>query len=46
MLDYFLYHLDGMEQIRHLDTLLSIPRFHTLQWTQSVSRPVRNSFPN
>lgn len=34
MLDYALYHFDGVEQIRHLDTLLSIPTIRAIQWTQ------------
>lgn len=34
LLDYPLYHFDGVEQIRHLDSLLSIPRLRAIQWTQ------------
>lgn len=33
-LQYPLYHLDGAEQIRHLDDLLSIPELRAIQWTQ------------
>lgn len=44
LLDYSLYHLDGMEQIRHLDTLLSIPRLNTIQWTQVVGQPPCTEF--
>ena len=33
-LDYPLYHFDGVEQIRHLDTLLSIEKLRVIQWTQ------------
>lgn len=38
-LDYPLYHLDGIEQIRHLDDLLSIPKLRTIQWTQVAGQP-------
>lgn len=34
LLDCALYHFDGVEQIRHLDSLLSIPRLRAIQWTQ------------
>lgn len=34
LLDYPLYHFDGVEQIRHLDDLLSIPNLRVIQWTQ------------
>lgn len=33
-LDYPLYHLDGAEQIRHLDSLLSLEKLRAIQWTQ------------
>lgn len=39
LLDYPLYHFDGIEQIRHLDDLLSIPNLRTIQWTQVVGQP-------
>lgn len=39
MLDYALYHFDGVEQIRHLDTLLSIPGIRAIQWTQVAGQP-------
>ena len=32
-LDYALYHLDGAQQVRHLDTLLSLERLKVIQWT-------------
>lgn len=38
-LDYPLYHFDGMEQIRHLDTLLSIEELGMIQWTSVVGQP-------
>jgi len=37
--DYALYHFDGIEQIRHLDTLLSIDRLRMIQWTSVVGQP-------
>ncbi len=27
-----IYHLDGPEEIRHLDMILSLPRVHAIQW--------------
>ena len=39
VLEYPLYHLDGMEQIRHLDTLLSIDKLKMIQWTNVVGQP-------
>lgn len=38
-LDYALYHFDGQEQIRHLDTLLSIKDLKMIQWTHVVEQP-------
>lgn len=32
-LDYSIYHLDGIEQVRHLDLLLSIENLDMIQWT-------------
>ena len=43
-LDYALYHLDGVEQLRHLDTLLSIDGLRTIQWTQVVGQPPCTEF--
>lgn len=33
-LEYPLYHLDGAEQIRHLDSLLSLEKLRAIQWMQ------------
>lgn len=33
--DHCIYHLDGEEQIRHLDTLLSIEKLRLIQWVPS-----------
>jgi len=40
--DYGIYHLDGEEQIRHLDILLSIEKLKLIQWVPSskVNMPV------
>jgi len=38
-LDYPLYHFDGIEQIRHLDSLLSIEKLRVIQWTQVAGQP-------
>ena len=38
-LKYPLYHLDGQEQIRHLDQLLSIETLKMIQWTNVVGQP-------
>ena len=38
-LDYPLYHFDGIEQIRHLDDMLSIPNLKAIQWTQVSGQP-------
>ena len=32
-LDYPLYHFDGIDQIKHLDALLSIDKLKVIQWT-------------
>ena len=39
ILDFPLYHLDGSEQVRHLDTLLDIPQLKMIQWTNVVGQP-------
>ncbi|WP_105617760.1 uroporphyrinogen decarboxylase/cobalamine-independent methonine synthase family protein [Vallitalea okinawensis] len=38
-LEYPLYHLDGMEQIRHLDQILTIENLKAIQWTSVVGQP-------
>lgn len=38
-LQYPLYHFDGVEQIRHLDDILSIPELRAIQWTQVAGQP-------
>jgi len=39
-----IYHLDGQEQIRHLDDLLTIPNLGMIQWTQVAGQPPATSF--
>jgi 5-methyltetrahydrofolate--homocysteine methyltransferase len=38
-LDYSVYHLDGVEAIKHLDLILSIPKLTALQWTAGANEP-------
>jgi hypothetical protein len=38
-LDHAFYHLDGKEQIQHLDLLLSIPNLHGIQWIPGAGNP-------
>lgn len=38
-LDYPIYHFDGVEQLRHLDSLLSLPDPLAIQWTQVAGQP-------
>ena len=46
LLEYPLYHFDGIEQLRHLDDLLSLPNLKTIQWTQVVGQaPVTDFIP-
>ncbi len=36
---YTLYHLDGVDAIRHLDALLEIDELNAIQWTPGVGQP-------
>jgi hypothetical protein len=38
-IDYSLYHLDGVDAIRHLDALLEIERLDAIQWTPGYGQP-------
>lgn len=38
-IDYTLYHLDGVDAIRHLDTLLEIEELNAVQWTPGIGEP-------
>ena len=42
--DYAVYHLDGQEQIRHLDYILSVDAIHMIQWTPVTSQPPASEF--
>lgn len=43
-LDHMIYHFDGQEQIRHLDTLLSIEDISMIQWTPVAGQPPTSDF--
>lgn len=46
LLDYPMYHFDGVEQCRHLDSLLAIPNLKAIQWTQVAGqKPCTEYFP-
>lgn len=38
-IDYTLYHLDGVDAIRHLDAILEIEELNAVQWTPGVGEP-------
>lgn len=38
-LDYPVYHFDGQEQVRHLDSLLSIKKLRAIQWQEVSGQP-------
>jgi len=42
--DYALYHLDGAQQIRHLDALLAIDEINCIQWTCVEGQPPPTAF--
>ena len=43
-MDYALYHLDGREQIRHLDALLQLEEVDCIQWTCVEGQPPPTAF--
>lgn len=43
-LDHTTYHLDGMEQIRHLDMILSVKNLDNIQWTHVAGQPKMSCF--
>lgn len=43
-LDYVTYHLDGQEQIRHLDLILSVKKLTNIQWTPVAGQPPTSAF--
>ena len=38
-IDYTLYHLDGIDAIRHLDAILEIKELNAVQWTPGEGQP-------
>ncbi len=38
-IEYTLYHLDGVDAIRHLDAVLEIEELNAVQWTPGVGEP-------
>jgi len=38
-IDYTLYHLDGVDAIRHLDAVLEIEKLNAIQWTPGYGQP-------
>ncbi len=38
-LDYTLYHLDGVDAMRHADALLELENLNAIQWTPGVGQP-------
>jgi len=38
-IDYTLYHLDGVDAIRHMDALLEIEELNAIQWTPGIGQP-------
>ena len=38
-IDYTLYHLDGVDAIRHLDAVLEIEELNAIQWTPGYGQP-------
>jgi hypothetical protein len=38
-IDYTLYHLDGVDAVRHLDPVLEIEELNAVQWTPGAGQP-------
>jgi hypothetical protein len=38
-LDHTIYHLDGVDAIKHLDLILSVPEIDAIQWVPGEGRP-------
>lgn len=43
-LDHASYHLDGQEQVRHLDMILSVKTIDNIQWTAVAGQPKPSAF--
>lgn len=39
VLDRSLYHLDGVDALKHLDAVVSLPKLGALQWTPGAGKP-------
>lgn len=42
--DYPVYHFDGIEQIKHLDAILSLEKLKAIQWTAVAGQPSAGNF--
>jgi hypothetical protein len=45
-LEYPVYHLDGIEQIRHLDSILSVEKIKMIQWVHVAGQPAPYKYMN
>lgn len=43
-LDNAIYHLDGREQLRHLDMILSVNKINMIQWTPVAGQPPTSDY--
>ena len=43
-LDYMVWHLDGPDEIKHLDILLELPYIRAIQWQQGAGVPTAGSW--
>lgn len=43
-IDYPVYHFDGIEQIKHLDHILSLKKLKAVQWTHVAGQPSAGHF--
>lgn len=43
-IDYPVYHFDGIEQIKHLDYILSLDKLKAIQWTYVAGQPSAGHF--
>jgi hypothetical protein len=45
-LDFIIWHLDGQDEIKHLETLLSLPEVKAIQWVPGAGKPTAvNNIP-
>lgn len=43
-IEYPVYHFDGVEQIRHLDSILSLKKLKAIQWTHVAGQPAAKHY--